>query len=478
MDKIVVIWFRRDMRLDDHIALSKAITYAKKHEFKLFALYHLDPFFTEMDLDLNNEHFFQNLAHFVKEARESQMYVHLLYRDVLRAFQQVIDVYDIKAVFFNEDQVGIGQRRDHHVTDFLEKKGIHVSKWQDTHLHGAHDILKADGTHYQVFTPYYQSWRKQEKQPVIKVDKSFLSSAHTICDESLSHEGNDKLRSMIKKCSRKFDQIGSHKAMNTLHDFIQKKLTRYHEKRDIPSVFGTSKLSRFLKTGTISIRTIFHAVQEEALFEDEGRETFIKELAWRDFYHMIYAHYPEMKEKEINSAFQGMNWNEDETLFNAWCKGETGFPLVDAGMRQLNEEGWMHNRLRMVTASFLTKDYLIDWRKGEAYFAKKLVDYDEASNIGGFQWAASVGTDAVPYFRIFNPTTQSKRFDPSGEYIRRYVPELKHVDEKWIHEPSKMPIDEQLKSSCVLGDTYPLPTVDHGERRKKAISLFEEAKQQ
>ncbi|MFJ5670712.1 deoxyribodipyrimidine photo-lyase [Bacillus safensis] len=334
MDKIVVIWFRRDMRIDDHIALSKAITYAKKHEYKLFALYHLDPFFTEMVLDLNNEYFFQNLAHFIKEAGESQMYVHLLYSDVLRAFQQVIDVYDIKAVFFNEDQVGIGQKRDHHVTDFLEKKGIYVSKWQDTHLHGAQDILKRDGTHYQVFTPYYQSWRKQEKQPVIKVDKSFLSSPHTICDESLSQKGNDTLRSMIKRCSRKFDQIGSRQAMNTLHDFIQKRLTRYHEKRDIPSVFGTSKLSRFLKTGTISIRTIFHTVHEEALFEDEGRETFIKELAWRDFYHMIYAHYPEMKEKEIHSAFQGMKWNKVETLFEAWCKGETGFPLVDAGMRQ------------------------------------------------------------------------------------------------------------------------------------------------
>ncbi|WP_249705180.1 cryptochrome/photolyase family protein [Bacillus zhangzhouensis] len=476
--EIVVIWFRRDMRLDDHIALSKAITYAKKHEYKLLALYHLDPFFTEMELDINNEHFFQNLAHFVKEARESQMYVHLLHDDVLRAFQQVMDVYDIKAVFFNEDEVGIGQRRDQQVTDFLEKKGIHVSKWQDTHLHGARDILKADGSHYQVFTPYYQSWRKQEKQPVIKVDKSFFSSEHTICDESLSQKGDKKLRGIIKGSSRKFDQIGSDKAINTLHTFIQKRLTRYHEKRDIPSVFGTSKLSPFLKTGTISIRTIFHAINEETLYEDEGRETFIKELAWRDFYHMIFAHYPEMKEKEINSAFQGMKWNEDEMLFEAWCKGETGFPLVDAGMRQLNEEGWMHNRLRMVTASFLTKDYLIDWRKGEAYFAKKLVDYDEASNIGGFQWAASVGTDAVPYFRIFNPTTQSKRFDPTGEFIRRYVPELKHVEEKWIHEPSKMPIDEQMKSGCVLGDAYPLPTVDHQERRKKAISLFEKAKQQ
>ncbi|MEW6977849.1 deoxyribodipyrimidine photo-lyase [Bacillus pumilus] len=476
--EIVVIWFRRDMRLDDHIALSKAITYAKKHEYKLLALYHLDPFFTEMELDINNEHFFQNLAHFVKEARESQMYVHLLHDDVLRAFQQVMDVYDIKAVFFNEDEVGIGQRRDQQVTDFLEKKGIHVSKWQDTHLHGARDILKADGSHYQVFTPYYQSWRKQEKQPVIKVDKSFFSSEHTICDESLSQKGDKKLRGIIKGSSRKFDQIGSDKAINTLHTFIQKRLTRYHEKRDIPSVFGTSKLSRFLKTGTISIRTIFHAINEETLYEDEGRETFIKELAWRDFYHMIFAHYPEMKEKEINSAFQGMKWNEDEMLFEAWCKGETGFPLVDAGMRQLNEEGWMHNRLRMVTASFLTKDYLIDWRKGEAYFAKKLVDYDEASNIGGFQWAATVGTDAVPYFRIFNPTTQSKRFDPTGEFIRRYVPELKHVEEKWIHEPSKMPIDEQMKSGCVLGDAYPLPTVDHQERRKKAISLFEKAKQQ
>ncbi|MGJ5835303.1 cryptochrome/photolyase family protein [Bacillus sp. G402] len=475
--EIVVIWFRRDMRLDDHIALSKAITYAKKHQYRLFAFYHLDPFFTEMELDLNNEHFFQNLANFVKEARESHMYVHLIHDDILSAFQKLMNAYDINAVFFNEDEVGNGQTRDEQVTRFLEEKGIHVSKWQDTHLHGARDILKVDGSHYQVFTPYYQAWRKQEKQSVIKVDKSFLSSKHTICDESLSEKGDAKLRDIIKKCTRKFDQIGSDKAMSTLGGFIQERLTHYHEKRDIPSVFGTSKLSRFLKTGSISIRTIFHAVNEEELFEDEGKETFMKELAWRDFYHMIFAHYPEMKEKEINSSFQHIKWNDDERLFEAWCKGQTGFPLVDAGMRQLNEEGWMHNRLRMVTASFLTKDYFIDWRMGEAYFARKLVDYDEASNIGGFQWAASVGTDAVPYFRIFNPTTQSKRFDPSGEYIRRYVPELKHVNEKWIHEPSKMPIDEQMKSGCVLGDIYPLPTVDHQERRKKAISLFEEAKQ-
>ncbi|MFS0654242.1 cryptochrome/photolyase family protein [Bacillus sp. 179-C3.3 HS] len=475
---IVVIWFRRDMRLNDHIALSKAMTYAKKHHYKLFAFYHLDPYFTEMELDLNHEHFFQNLAHFVKEARNAHLYVHLFHDDVISAFGQVMSHYDIKAVFFNEDQVGIGKKRDDQVTDFLEKKGIHVSKWQDTQLHGAKEVMKADGTHYQVFTPYYHSWRKQEKQPVIKVDPPFFNGEHIVCDEALSQKGDTKLREIIKRCSRRFDQIGEEKAAKTLRAFIQKRMERYHVQRDVPSLFGTSKLSRFLKTGTISIRTIFHAIMQEELFDDEGRETFMKELAWRDFYHMIFAHYPDMKEKEINAAFQGIEWNEDESLFEAWCQGKTGFPLVDAGMRQLNEEGWMHNRLRMVTASFLTKDYFIDWRKGEAYFAKKLVDYDEASNIGGFQWAASVGTDAVPYFRIFNPMTQSKRFDPQGEFIRRYVPELKHVSEKWIHEPSKMPLDEQTKTGCLLGDTYPLPTVDHQMRRKEAIALFEKAKQQ
>ncbi|MDM5297790.1 deoxyribodipyrimidine photo-lyase [Bacillus pumilus] len=475
--EIVVIWFRRDMRLNDHIALSKAITYAEKQQYRLFAFYHLDPYFTKMELDLNHEHFFQNVAHFVKKSRESYLYMHLFHEDIISAFQQVMDVYDIKAVFFNEDEVGIGKKRDDHVTDYLEDKGIHVSKWQDTHLHGAKEVLKADGSHYQVFTPYYQSWRKQEKPPVIKVDHAFFGGEHVVCDEALSQQGDKQLRDIMKSCSRRFDQIGEDHAKKTLQSFIQKRMRGYHDNRDIPSVFGTSKLSRFLKTGTISIRTIFHAVSDEALFEDEGRETFIKELAWRDFYHMIYVHFPEMKEKEINSAFRGMKWNVDEALFEAWCKGETGFPLVDAGMRQLNEEGWMHNRLRMITASFLTKDYLIDWRKGEAYFAKKLVDYDEASNIGGFQWAASVGTDAVPYFRIFNPITQSKRFDPSGEYIRRYVPELKHVSDDWIHEPSKMPLDEQTKSGCVLGEPYPFPTVDHQLRRKEAITLFEKAKQ-
>lgn len=185
---------------------------------------------------------------------------------------------------------------------------------------------------------------------------------------------------------------------------------------------------------------------------------------------------PLIADTEIDERFRNIRWNHDQMLFQAWCEGRTGFPIVDAGMRQLNKEGWMHNRLRMITASFLVKDFLIDWRLGEAYFSEKLIDYDPASNIGGWQWAASVGTDAVPYFRIFNPVTQSKKFDPDGLFIRRYIPELQHVPDEFLHEPWKMPIKIEEGSSCIIGEDYPKPFIDHQVQRRLAIETYETAK--
>ncbi|WLR48855.1 FAD-binding domain-containing protein [Halobacillus litoralis] len=235
-------------------------------------------------------------------------------------------------------------------------------------------------------------------------------------------------------------------------------------------------MSRFLRTGAISIRTIYHKIEEDVDFRKNtsGVDTYISELAWRDFYNMIYHYYPDANSKEMVEKYRGIPWNNDDELLEKWKQGQTGFPLIDAAMRQLNEIGWMHNRLRMAVASFLTKDLLMDWREGEQYFSERLVDYDPASNIGGWQWAASTGTDPVPYFRVFNPTRQSERFDPHGRFIKEWLPELENVKKKHIHQPANMTKEEQKEAGCIIGEDYPAPIVDHKTRRERAIELFKD----
>ncbi len=369
----------------------------------------------------------------------------------------------MNAIFFNKDEVGHGKERDDYVQALLQKHGVEVYTYDDAHMHGAFDVLKADGTPYKVYTPYYRAWRKRPKRFPLSIDMDLLS-AHMLHITPLSEDDERAFTRWLSQCTKRWERTSEQDALITLQHFIESALPNYDKKRDIPSVAGTSRLSPHLKTGTISIRTVFHAVvQQFGNGYDEAVETYIKELAWRDFYHMIYAHFPFTKTEAFIEKYRHLPWSRDDERFQAWKEGKTGFPIVDAGMRQLKEEGWMHNRVRMIVASFLTKDYLIDWRMGEQYFQHMLIDYDEASNIGGWQWAASVGTDAVPYFRVFNPIEQSKKFDPDGTYIRTYVHELAFFPSPHIHEP--------WKSNFNIN--YPAPTVDHRLQRQRAIALFQ-----
>ncbi|MDN6627109.1 MAG: DNA photolyase family protein, partial [Pisciglobus halotolerans] len=271
-------------------------------------------------------------------------------------------------------------------------------------------------------------------------------------------------------------QLGNQAAHERLDEFIKYDLNKYNEGRDYPLSNSTSRLSKHLRAREIAIRTVFNQISHSG--NSSGKETLIKELAWRDFYNMIYATHPDQKNNSINPAFRQIEWENDELFFKVWKEGKTGFPIVDAAMRQLKETGWMHNRLRMITASFLTKDLLIDWRWGEQYFQEMLIDYDPASNIGGWQWAASTGTDSVPYFRIFNPTTQSEKYDKTGDFIRLYVPELRDITNLKIHNPSTLSEEEQTQFGVVVGEDYPEPIVSHKERRKAAIKTFEDSKKE
>jgi deoxyribodipyrimidine photo-lyase len=267
---------------------------------------------------------------------------------------------------------------------------------------------------------------------------------------------------------------GSSGAQSLLRDFLDR-IDAYAEARDYPAVKGPSYLGVHLRFGTVSIRELARLARERALAGSRGAEVWLSELIWRDFYHQILHHLPHVVGHSCKPEYDKVRFEHGrhaDALFAAWCEGRTGYPLVDAAMAQINQTGWMHNRLRMVTASFLVKDLGIDWRRGEAYFAEHLIDYELASNNGGWQWAASTGCDAQPWFRIFNPVTQSRRFDPQGRFIRRYLPQLARLDDAQIHAPWELGPIELEAAGVTLGTDYPRPIVDHAEAREKTLARY------
>jgi deoxyribodipyrimidine photo-lyase len=270
-----------------------------------------------------------------------------------------------------------------------------------------------------------------------------------------------------------FECGGEDAATELLNRFVENGVSGYAHQRDLLAKNGTSLLSRHLHFGTISVSKVVDRARRTA-----GSQVFLSEIAWRDFYFQILFHHPEVEHGAFRSALNNIAWENDEDLFNAWCEGRTGYPIVDAAMRQLNQEAWMHNRARMITASFLTKDLLINWQWGERYFMRKLVDGDLAANNGGWQWSAGTGADAQPFFRIFNPIAQGEKFDPDGEYVRKYVPELKKLPNSVIHSPWKLSALEQQACGCILGKDYPFPLVDHKTQRLRALSLYRAAGEQ
>ncbi|CAM3120974.1 cryptochrome/photolyase family protein [Leuconostoc rapi] len=471
MGKTNVMWFRRDLRVFDNIALARAI----ENSNKILFVFHIDTYQLEKQPTVNQSSFFASVQQFKKHLKEQNIDLQIFYGELKDMFdyikKQVPNWHDL---YFNCDEHGYGSERDQDITKYCQENlHIRVHAAIDYNLHSAYEIKKPDGHYYQVFTPYFKRWMTLVKPKPIAIDLASISQEHLAFS---TLEQDTMLSGLIyEQHSYAYDnQIGEGKARQVLSDFIENKLAQYDQNRDVPSLNATSHLSRYLRTGEISIRTVYEAVRQSP--DSDGRATFIKELCWRDYYNMIYATHPQQNESAIRPEFRQVRWRDDKIEFDDWQTGHTGFPIVDAAMRQLNATGWMHNRLRMVVASFLTKDLLINWQWGEAYFKQKLVDYDPASNIGGWQWAASTGTDSVPYFRIFNPTLQSKKFDPDGLFIKKYVPELKDLPSTKIHEPSKLSLIEQRRYQVTIGHDYPKPIVDHKMARISAIAAYEQSK--
>ncbi|NJL93132.1 MAG: deoxyribodipyrimidine photo-lyase [Anaerolineae bacterium] len=454
---MTIHWFRRDLRVQDNTALLAA----RAETDLLIPLFILDPRLLETSRGGGGPRVaFMRDGLRALAASLQQQGSHLVLRqgEPLGVLQRLIQQTGASRLVYNRDYSPYARQRDRQVVEALRGDGLTVETFQDQALHEYKAILTDQGTPYQVFTPYKKRWFALEKPRPQPLEGALppLPSALATQAHLLEHISATPAPEPIA-------EAGEEAAHARLDAFAAQGMAAYAEARNLLAEDGTSRLSPYLRWGMLSIRQAY----AKADLETHGGEVWASELAWRDFYQMVLAHHPRVLHQSYRPEYDQIQWQGDEADFGAWQRGETGFPVVDAAMRQLRATGWMHNRARMIVASFLCKDLLLDWRLGEAYFMQGLLDGDTAANNGGWQWAAGTGTDAAPYFRIFNPTTQGEKFDPQGTYIRRWVPELADVPARFIHQLQKAPQRAALN--------YPQPMVDHQQQRKQALAMYQVA---
>jgi deoxyribodipyrimidine photo-lyase len=467
-----LVWFRRDLRDFDHAALYHALKHAKHvHCIFVFDTEILDKLTDKQDRRV--EFIWESVRELKTALQKNGGDLIVKYGVARTIIPQYAFEANIDAVFCNHDYEPNAIARDSEVSAQLTKHDIEFHTFKDQVIFEKDEILTLSNKPYSVFTPYKNAHLKHLNDFYLKsypVDRYINNLAKLPPRDLISLENMGFKRTNLSEMCL---PTGMHGGKQLFEDF-ENRMHQYKDARDFPAVKGVSYLSVHLRFGTVSIR---HLARTAWNMTNAGSETWLNELIWRDFYFQILYHNPQVAMgRAYKSEFENLPFPNHETLFKAWCEGKTGFPLVDAAMRQLNQTGFMHNRLRMVAASFLVKDLLIDWRWGERYFAEKLIDFDLSANNGGWQWAASTGCDAQPWFRIFNPVTQSERFDATGKFIRKYVPELVSCADKEIHAPWLIPPLRQKIIGVIIGDHYPLPVVDHAVQRALALDLYNIAK--
>lgn len=475
MYKSSLVWMRRDLRCYDHTALSMALQQSDKvyccFVFDTTILAHLP----ENDRRLAFIH--ASLVELQAELQKLGGDLWVMHGDPRMVIPELAQQLQVDAVFCNHDYEALAMQRDAVVEQALQAASIRFHHYKDQVIFEKNEVLTQQATSYSVYTPYQRAWLKKLHSEgshfhlkdfeveSIAVGK-FMAGAPAM--PSLANLGHASAEIATIK-------PGTRGASELLADFLER-IDRYQAARDFPAVKGPSYLSVHLRFGTVSLRHLVRlALQCIQSRHSAGAETWLKELIWRDFYFMILFHHPHVTQHAFKPEYDALIWAQGEQTeqhFSAWCAGQTGYPLVDAAMRQLLQTGYMHNRLRMVAASFLVKHLGIDWRRGEAWFAAQLNDFDLAANNGGWQWAASTGCDAQPYFRIFNPVTQSEKFDTEGKFIKRYVPELASLNGKQIHAPWTLKPMELQAAGLRLGIDYPYPIVDHVSAREATLARF------
>ena len=431
---ITLFWFRRDLRLHDNAALYHAL----KSGNPVLPVFLFDTeILTQLDdkQDRRVEFIHQALQELQTQLTQIGSTLVIKHGSPATCWEELTQHYNVAEVYTNHDYEPAAIRRDKAIGEWLNARGIAFYTYKDQCIFEKNEVLSGAGTPYTVFTPYSRKWKET-------LNSFYLKPYPTEAYFQYFHKTSPLPFPSLAEIG--FEAVGQPFPAKTVRDELVK---NYKERRDTPSIQGTSRLSVHLRFGTISIR-------ELARHTKDLSETFLNELIWRDFYMQILWHFPHVGEgKAFRADYDRIEWRNDEAQFKKWCEGRTGYPIVDAGMRELNATGFMHNRVRMVVASFLTKHLLIDWRWGEAYFAQKLLDFDLSANNGGWQWASGSGTDAAPYFRIFNPTSQTQKFDPQLVYIKRWVPEINSFD-------------------------YPKPIVDHAAARERCLATYQKALKQ
>ncbi len=463
----VIWWIRRDLRLSDNPALDAALSHGKQ----VIPLFILDPNLWE------GKFFSAKRAAFLTANLErlddslKQRGSRLVVRSGRPAevLQEMVSKHHIDHIFAEEDYTPYAQHRDSEIASQLPLELVGDS----TVLH-PNTVLKADGSPYIVYTPFMRQWKENPPPTPYQIlpAPDHIPSPEDIPSDDLPRLDYDPQSTVFPP--------GEQEAFSRLDAFTgdyEAPIFLYGQDRDRPDLQGTSQLSPYIHFGILSMRQVVTAAYAALASarnspQKKSAETWLNELIWREFFIYILYHFPSARTQAFREKYRGLPWANDEHDFEAWKAGKTGYPLVDAGMRQLAATGWMHNRVRMITASFLVKNLLIDWRWGESWFMQNLIDGDIAANNGGWQWVAGTGTDAAPYFRIFNPVTQSKKFDPEGAYIRRWVPELRQVPDEFIHTPWEMDANAEQNAGLVLGEGYPQPIIDLSFSRQRALDAY------
>jgi deoxyribodipyrimidine photo-lyase len=476
-----LVWLRRDLRADDHAALHHALRHARQVWCAfVFDSAILEPlpradrrveFIRDSLVGVDAELRALAASHGVEGGGLIVRHGAAVHEITALAVQ-----LGVQAVYANHDDEPASLRRDAQVRGKLADAGVALHLGKDHVVFERSEVLTLGGGAFSIFTPYKNAWLKKcnefylSSYPVAKHASALaplpagMAGLPTLADIGFQHTNLHQLRL----------PSGPAGGQELLADFVHR-IDHYHETRDFPAVKGPSYLSTHLRFGTVSIRQLARLAHQRREGGSRGAEVWLSELIWRDFYHQILHHHPRVVDHAFKPDYDRIKWEHGkhaDELFKAWCEGRTGYPLVDAAMHQLNQTGYMHNRLRMVVASFLTKDLGLDWKRGEAYFALHLNDFDLAANNGGWQWAASSGCDAQPYFRIFNPVSQSEKFDAQGRFIRRYLPQLAALPDAALHAPwLARPVD-LVAAGVTLGKDYPLPVVDHAAAREKTLARY------
>jgi len=463
-------WHRRDLRATDNAGLAAAA------EGEALPVFVFDPGVLEHGAPPRVAFLLDALSDLRATYREHGSDLVLAHGDPAEEIPRLVEEYDADGVTWNVDYSGLARERDRRVEDALADAGSEYERFHDAVCHEPGSITTNDGDPYSVFSYFGKKWLDRDKESPYP-EPGGESLAGVSDDGEFGKEPPALSKLGFDEPEGEIPPAGTDAARERLESFCLDPIYRYDDRRDYPAGGATSRLSQDLKYGTIGIREVYEETTKamddaEGDAERDAVETYQEELAWREFYTQVLYYNPQVVVENYKQYEYEIEWRADDDHLEAWKEGKTGYPIVDAGMRQLKRESYMHNRLRMIVASFLTKDLLLDWRAGYDHFRTYLVDHDTANDNGGWQWAASTGTDAQPYFRVFNPMTQGERYDPDCEYITEYVPELAGVEPETIHSWHELS-DEKREERA---PDYLAPIVDHGERREEAIAMFERAR--